>query len=59
MKWKILDTNSKDGNFRNQGSILLLDRQREREKASILRGNIKRDTDYQRNATSWDTRIIK
>lgn len=52
MKWKILDTNSKDGNFRNQGSILLLDRQREREKASILRGNIKRDTDYQRNATS-------
>ena len=40
MKWKILDTSSKDENFRNQGSISLLDRQRKREKASILRGNI-------------------
>ena len=29
MKWKILDTSSKDENFRDQGSILLLDRQRE------------------------------
>ena len=40
MKWKILDTSSKDENFRNQGSISLLDRQRKREKASILHGNI-------------------
>lgn len=35
-RWKILDTRSKDANFRDQGSISLL----KREKVSILRGSI-------------------
>lgn len=36
-RWKILDTRSKDANFRDQGSILLLKREGQRESFDFTR----------------------